>query len=85
MANKTVFRNGLVFTGQEDASIPTWSGTLVVVEGDCIVAVDDEDSVASQRLLQDSNINIVDLQGRSLLPGFVDRSDPPEKLTENSH
>ncbi|KAK5999480.1 hypothetical protein QM012_005481 [Aureobasidium pullulans] len=72
MANKTVFRNGLVFTGQANASNSTRTGALVVVEGDRIVAVDDEASEASQQLLQDSDIDIVDLQGRSLLPAFVD-------------
>lgn len=85
MANKTVFCNGLVFTGQADASIPTRSDTLVVVQGDRIVAVDHQDSAASQELLQDENIDIIDLQGRSLLPAFVDRSNTPWQLPKNLH
>lgn len=72
MGDKIVFRNGLVFTGQADAVAPTRSGTLVVVQGDRIVDVIDEGSNASQRLLQEDKINVVDLEGRSLLPGFID-------------
>lgn len=51
MASKTVFRNGLVFTGHEGATIPTRSTTLTLIKGDRMVMVVDGDSIASRQLL----------------------------------
>lgn len=66
----TVFRNGSVFTA--DAA-RTWA-SAVAVEGGRIVAVGGEESVAAYLSRADE---VVDLDGRLLLPGFLDAHAHP--------
>ena len=66
----TVFRNGHVFTA--DAA-RTWA-RAVAVEAGMIVAVGGDDAVAPYLSRADE---VVDLDGRLLLPGFVDAHAHP--------
>ena len=61
----TIFRNGVLWTGRDG---PEGSTALAVAAGR-IVAVGSEHDVLN---LQDPQTRIVDLEGCSLLPGFVD-------------
>jgi imidazolonepropionase-like amidohydrolase len=57
----TVFRGGRIFDGSSDSLI---EGIEVVVEGDRIVALDREAALKADR--------VIDLHGRTLMPGLID-------------
>ena len=61
----TIFRNGVLWTGRDG---PVGATALAVAAGR-IVAVGSEHDVLN---LQDPHTRIIDLEGGSLLPGFVD-------------
>lgn len=69
-ASTTVFRNGRVFTADAARS---WAAA-VAVENGRIVAVGGDDAVADHLSRADE---VVDLDGRTLLPGFVDAHAHP--------
>ena len=69
----TIFRNGLIFTGKESASSPTKSGMVVAIKGDRIVHVGSEMDTESKKFFDEKDARVVDLKGRSLLPGLIDR------------
>lgn len=68
---ETLYRNGVVITGHrdQDLSLPC---TCLLVKGDIISAVGREDEPSIQHRLQDGKTKKVDLEGRMVLPGFVD-------------
>ncbi|RSM65516.1 amidohydrolase [Actinoplanes sp. ATCC 53533] len=66
----TVFRNGRVFTA---AASRAWASAVAVQDGR-IVAVGDQDAVAPYLSRADE---VVDLDGRAMLPGFLDAHAHP--------
>lgn len=70
----TVFRNGLIFTGREDATSPFERDIVVAIKNDSIIFVGNETDVQAEQIMQERDVVVVDLQSRSLLPGLIDRS-----------
>lgn len=70
----TVFRNGLIFTGREDATSPVERDIVVAIKNDSIIFVGNETDVQAEQIMQERDVVVVDLQSRSLLPGLIDRS-----------
>jgi len=66
---KTVFRNGVVFTGNSNASAE--KNQAVVIENGAIAFVGSERASEIDDALK-AGAEVVDLKGRSLLPGLVD-------------
>jgi predicted amidohydrolase YtcJ len=73
---KTVYHNGVIVTGdrQQDMSTPP---TCLVVENDLVAYVGNVDDAFIAETLEDSEIQKVNLQGRIILPGFIDGCAPP--------
>lgn len=65
VAANTIFRNGLLWTGLGGRT----DATALAVDGDRIVAVGTDDDVMN---LRGSGTRVIDLEGQTLLPGFVD-------------
>jgi len=63
--SKLIFHNGVVVTMEED--MPT--AQAIAIEGDCIVAVGTNEEILA---LVDADTRVVDLCGRTVLPGFID-------------
>lgn len=83
MGPTTVFFNGLVFSGTVDGNNRTTQAQIdhvVAVRDDSIIYIGHKNEEQSRRLLQGKENELVDLKGRSLLPGLTDRSDHFQKL-----
>ncbi len=63
--NKTIYFNGTIITVDANETI----AEAVLVEDGKIVKVGTNDEVLA---LKDENVNLVDLEGKTMLPGFVD-------------
>src|SRR3990170_3077796 len=64
-ASKMIFHNGLIVT-MDDAQP---QAQAIAIEGDRIVAVGSDEDI---RALADSATQIVDLEGKTVVPGFID-------------
>ncbi len=60
-----IFHNGIVLTMEESPS----QVEAVAIQGEYIVGVGDENSILA---LAGSNTQLIDLEGRTLVPGFID-------------
>ena len=60
-----IFYNGEILTMERSAAPPT----AIAIAGDSIEAIGSDDTV---RQLEGSNTQLIDLRGRTLMPGFVD-------------
>lgn len=71
MAKKTLYHNGAVITGHrgQDLSKPC---TCLVVDHDIVAFVGDAKDPLIKSLAKDDEIEKVDLEGRTVLPGFID-------------
>jgi len=67
--SKTVFRNGVVFTGASNASAA--EKQAVIIEDAEIAFVGSENASEIDDALE-AGAEVVDMKGRSLLPGLVD-------------
>jgi len=67
--SKTVFRNGIIFTGSSNASAA--EKQAVIVEDGEIAFVGSENASEIDDALE-AGAQVVDLNDRSLLPGLVD-------------
>src|SRR3954469_6019138 len=73
----TVFENARIYTGREARD------GVIAVAGDRIVFVD-EGGGGSWRSLVSANANVVDLQGRTIIPGLIDSHTHPGMVAVSS-
>ena len=63
--SRTIYHNGVVLTIEDSAPV----AEAIAVRGDSIEAVGSDDEIVA---LATESSNIIDLRGRTLIPGFVD-------------
>ncbi|KAI9935008.1 hypothetical protein ASPWEDRAFT_54053 [Aspergillus wentii DTO 134E9] len=68
---KTIYNNGVIICGAatQDVSIPR---TCMIVDNDRIVHVGNDTDEAVVQTGQEDGIEVVDLEGRRVVPGFID-------------
>lgn len=68
---KTIYHNGIIVTGnrQQDMSTPP---TYLVVENDLVAYVGNADKPSVAKTLEDTETQKVNLEGKIILPGFID-------------
>lgn len=73
---RILYHNGAIITGhrEQDLSKPC---TCLVVDDDIVAFVGDTQDPLVQDLFKDDEIDKVDLEGRTVLPGFIDGYTSP--------
>lgn len=68
---KTVYHNGVIVTGNRQQDIST-APTCLVVENDLVVYVGNDDNLFIVKTMENTKTKKVNLEGRIILPGFID-------------
>lgn len=73
---KTIYHNGVIITGnrQQDMSTPP---TCLVVENDLVAYVGNADDPFVANTMEDAETQKINLEGRIILPGFIDGCASP--------